>query len=566
MKKHWFLLLFIVILAFLLRVYKIGTLPLGVHPDEASWGYNAYSIIKTGADEHGVKWPLIFKAFGDQKPAAYVYTLVPIIKLFGLNNFAVRLPSAIIGTLITILVYLLLRQLRFSNNLSLLGALIAASSPWAIVISRIFGYDSGIGLFFFLLALWLFFFAKNKKKLVFLIFSSISFGLTWYSYPAYRFITPLIILLLIYLYYFNTTIKKIKPALILMVIFFITVSPLLLLSFSGQGSTRFNQVISTPVLGQILEINESRNICTKHIPKFFCYLNSNKPVVFVRTFISRFFYTFSPNFLFIEGDKDFKLLNVDNFGLLQIILIPFYLMGLVSLWNKFINKSLTKNHIFIIAGLIICSTPALLVDQPQPSRLYPMFPFLITLIIYGALNSYQYLRQAKNKIFLNLSIIVLILIFGLFFILNLFIIHFQKYETVFHTPHIRLLKYLNKQGQKTQIYISGIDEAIVMYAYLNKTDPLIYQQTVKREPIDEIGFAHATDLQNIHVTNKSVQEIYCQTKKHKQAVLFTTPEDLISPKVFTKSQKIIYSEDKLSQLQYVYNLKDLQNPNLIVCK
>ena len=65
--------------------------------DEAALGYNAYSILETGRDEYGQILPIIFKSFGDYKPGFYVYLTLPFIKVFGLNELSVRLPSIILG-------------------------------------------------------------------------------------------------------------------------------------------------------------------------------------------------------------------------------------------------------------------------------------------------------------------------------------------------------------------------------------------------------------------------------------------------------------------------------------
>src|SRR5258708_39046069 len=89
-----FLILFV---ALALRTYKIDINPPGLTPDEASLGYNAYSILKTGRDEYGTILPVIFKSFGDYKPGLYVYLAVPAVATFGLNETAVRLPRVIAG-------------------------------------------------------------------------------------------------------------------------------------------------------------------------------------------------------------------------------------------------------------------------------------------------------------------------------------------------------------------------------------------------------------------------------------------------------------------------------------
>src|SRR4030067_1088650 len=90
-KRERLILATIVLVAALLRFYKLGSNPPSLYWDEASLGYNAYSILKTGRDEHGEKLPIDrFIAFGDYKPPLYIYSAVGFIKAFGLNEFSVR--------------------------------------------------------------------------------------------------------------------------------------------------------------------------------------------------------------------------------------------------------------------------------------------------------------------------------------------------------------------------------------------------------------------------------------------------------------------------------------------
>ena len=93
--KHFLVLAIILLVALALRIYKIGSIPPGLTPDEASLGYNAYSILKTGKDEYGALLPFVFKSFGDFKPGLYIYLTVPAVLIFGLTEFSVRLPSVL---------------------------------------------------------------------------------------------------------------------------------------------------------------------------------------------------------------------------------------------------------------------------------------------------------------------------------------------------------------------------------------------------------------------------------------------------------------------------------------
>ena len=80
MKSKW-ILVAILILAAVLRLYRLADFPAGLNADEAALGYNAYSLLLTGKDEHGHSWPVNLESFGDFKPAGYAYLLIPFIKV-----------------------------------------------------------------------------------------------------------------------------------------------------------------------------------------------------------------------------------------------------------------------------------------------------------------------------------------------------------------------------------------------------------------------------------------------------------------------------------------------------
>ena len=79
--------------------------------DEASIGYNAYSILKTGADEYGNKFPLSIRSFDDYKPPFYIYLDVPSIAIFGLNETGVRFPAPLFGFLSVAVIYFLAKEI-----------------------------------------------------------------------------------------------------------------------------------------------------------------------------------------------------------------------------------------------------------------------------------------------------------------------------------------------------------------------------------------------------------------------------------------------------------------------
>src|SRR3989338_8281850 len=140
MKRVLALLGVITFIAVFLRLFNLGKTPIALEWDEVALGYDAYSIIQTGRDQFGHFLPINFRSLDDWKPPLYVYSALPGIFLFGLNDFAVRLPSAVFGSLAVILVFFLVQEFfqerPEKNQIALLSALFLAISPWHLQFSR----------------------------------------------------------------------------------------------------------------------------------------------------------------------------------------------------------------------------------------------------------------------------------------------------------------------------------------------------------------------------------------------------------------------------------------------
>src|SRR3989344_1527548 len=225
-----YLLIFILLLAIVLRFYKLGEVPPHLNWDEASNGYNAYSIIKTGRDEYGNFMPLTFKAFGDYNLALSVYILVPSIAVFGLNEFAFRFPSALLGTLTVLLTYFLTKQLFKSGssfiahhssqkNVALVAAFFLAISPWHLQFSR-YDHEANFMISFAIIGFTILIYTlKKKKQALMLTTSAVFFGLALNSYQGSKIWIPLFILL-VALFYLKELSKIWKKLLVPTVILF----------------------------------------------------------------------------------------------------------------------------------------------------------------------------------------------------------------------------------------------------------------------------------------------------------------------------------------------------------
>jgi 4-amino-4-deoxy-L-arabinose transferase-like glycosyltransferase len=100
-KRRRWMLAGILAVAALLRLPGLETVPPPLNQDEASRGYDAWSILETGADRHGVRWPFFLESFGtgDFTAALTTYLTVPFVAVLGPTTLAMRLPDAILVVL-----------------------------------------------------------------------------------------------------------------------------------------------------------------------------------------------------------------------------------------------------------------------------------------------------------------------------------------------------------------------------------------------------------------------------------------------------------------------------------
>jgi predicted membrane-bound mannosyltransferase len=119
-----------------LHFWKIGLLPSGLYGDECSIAYNAYCIAETGADEYGTRYPVFFRGFDNYHDPVMVYSLVPLIKVFGLQESVARLPSAVFHILASVIFALLVQEYCRDRWISLACGFVFSVIPWAFPVSR----------------------------------------------------------------------------------------------------------------------------------------------------------------------------------------------------------------------------------------------------------------------------------------------------------------------------------------------------------------------------------------------------------------------------------------------
>lgn len=569
LRKHWLeavLLLFIVFFALCIRLFQLNESPKGALIDEAHFGYLAWSILETGKDEHGIRFPLNFKGFGDDKLPLQVYMMVPVVKFFGLSNETIRYPSVLLGSLLVVVIYFLCRRFGLTHKWSLLGAFITAISPWTFILSR-FGFESNLALFFFTAGLlFLVSFIKSRKK-YFLAGWAACFAITWYAYIAYRPITVAFFLATLIALKISKKVSN-KKLLVALAIFAIGIIPLFQKSVIGNNSTRLNQVGILNDPGLTLEVNEFRGFCVSYLyqPKL-CYLVSNKYLVAFRVLLERYFESFSPNFLGIRGEINEKFLTVENYGQFALILYPFFIVGLARLiftciesWNKKDGTAKSLISFLTLFGLLLTPIPSVLAGDPQKVRISALFPFILLTIMLGMSWLYDTLKVQKILKHLAVAIVLGILFFqSSQFLMNWFGVHTLKHGDMYQSYLPKLFDYLQPQmsNPSTQVYVKPFfSDAVMFYAYYTHYDPAQYQQRAVLGEKEGSGFQHTRQLDNFQTTNLSLGEIGCQALQTGENALYITSEKIEG----TTLKYSIYSENGVDPLVFVYDANHSVNP------
>jgi len=474
----------ILVLAFFLRAYHLDSYP-ALNPDEAAIGYNAYSLIQTGKDEHGASWPLHFKSFGDYKPGGYFYLVLPFVKLIGLTPLAVRLPNLILSVLTIYFLYQLVLLLTSNLKLATLSAFILALSPWHIHFSR-GGWESSAALSFIVIGTYYFY---RKKLFPFVLF----YVLSLYTYHSARIIAPFLVLSLCFTN--KTYLLSLKTKLILPILFGILLTLPVLFSFlQNGGTTRFGGVGITADQGPIWRANELLNHHSNTL--LVNRIIHNKRLLYLISWAQKYTSHYDLNFLFINGDEVPRS-KVPDMGQLYLIELPFLFLGLVFLLKRYRFGPLM---FFIFSWLLISPLASSLTFQ-APSALRAL-PLVIPLSILIALGIYHLFPLIPKSFRLLFSLILLFCyLFSLFYYVDAYFVHYQKrYPFAWNYGFSELIPFVESQKNKYQnIYITDkYDQPYILYLFYSRYSPQKIQSQIKLTTPDKFGFSTVRQIDNIH--------------------------------------------------------------------
>lgn len=231
--KNKMLLVLIVLLGSLVRLLYLGSVPGGLHQDEAIVAWNAFSLLNNGYDSAGHIWPVYVADWGDGHSLLYCILAIPFLILNGnhISHFASRMPQALVGIITIVALYGILKKM-FDETHALWGAFLLAICPWHITMCR-WGLDANLVPGFLMFGL--FFFLKGLDNEKYLLVSALFYGLTLHCYAVIWPLVPLLMILQIFYGLYHKKLRINKWSLGATAILFILALPCMLFVLVNGG-------------------------------------------------------------------------------------------------------------------------------------------------------------------------------------------------------------------------------------------------------------------------------------------------------------------------------------------
>ncbi|MFH1996462.1 MAG: glycosyltransferase family 39 protein [Candidatus Omnitrophota bacterium] len=158
------------VLSFYLFFFQLGSMPL-TDPDETFYAQTSREMVDRG------EWatPYLHGKPQFEKPILFYWLVNVSYKVFGVNEAAARLPSAVLGFIGILLVYLLSAAL-FDKKAALLSGVIMAANVEYVILSRACVTDMALSVFI-LAGLLAFVYAYQRKLKFMYVAAAFFFGL-----------------------------------------------------------------------------------------------------------------------------------------------------------------------------------------------------------------------------------------------------------------------------------------------------------------------------------------------------------------------------------------------------
>ena len=439
--KEEVILFFILIVGSLVRLVAIGQFPNGLNVDEASSGYDAFSLMKYGVDRGGNSYPVYLYAWGSGQSVLYSYLMMPVLMVTGLCEYGIRLPMAIIGIVSLYVFYYLIKSIFDNKRMALISVGFFAICPWHIMKSR-WGMECNIFPDIILLSTLLFVLGLKKKKTSLQILAFIGFAISSYSYgTGYLFLPVYILGMLGYLIH-----KKeitIKKSIIYLLIMFVICIPIIL--YIAINTFGLNQISIGKVTIPKLLVNRYDEVST--------VFSGN----IIENCVDNLLATL--RILILQNDG-LEWNAISQFGMFYIISIIFFVIGVKESLGKYKDNIYNQiMNIWMLAAIVLSAF--------CDANINRINIIMIPCIYYIVVGIYEFLNKYK----------VATLCLG-----TIYIVLFAEFMYV----------YTSKDYNEYYTFTSGVEGVV---DYCNSLDEdTVYCQYSFKEPFIYFMFYGETDV------------------------------------------------------------------------
>lgn len=464
MSKKGLAIILILGVALFSRAIDLGKNPAGVNHDEASQGYNSFSLLTTGKDEYGKSWPVMIRSFGTYASSLYTYMTILPVEIMGLNAVSVRVTSFIAGIILVVITILALGPTT---------GLVVAISPVFIFLSRA-AFEANLALTILMLGLVLT--VRSGVKSGRLPISFLLISLSAYAYHVER-VLSLILLFYISVYYWQKKFNKTVIILSLSLAILLQ-TPLLLISLTPGANSR------------VSALTYSDNLAKKIVDYGFLFLSY-----------------FSPNNLFSRPDPGPNKAFPELSSFYWWMIIPF-IYGVRKIirdqeYRPFFGKLLIA--LLVLSPAISAATR----DYFSTWRALPMFVTYAWIISRGL----ESMIKKKTLIYGLLVLAAMIEVYS-----NLVL---QKHErsVSWGYPYQSLAQFVRNNPQEP-IVIDSASHVYIWLAFYNSYSPQRLQQQVSPDWLK--NYYYHTQYEPINnIENVSIRPIFWKEDVYKNQILIS---------------------------------------------
>lgn len=193
--RYHYIFLFVIFAAFLFtRLFRLSTVPSGIHLDELGIAYDAQCLAGYGVDRNLVSYPVYPANFADGCSALYTYLAALIFRILGYSIGNFRLVAVICAIPCFFCSYLIVRELYEKKNLALLAPILVIVLPEYFMSER-WGLDCNLFLSIVTIAFYFYIKAVHTEKYYLYFLAGLFWGLTLYTYVISYLIIPIFLIL-----------------------------------------------------------------------------------------------------------------------------------------------------------------------------------------------------------------------------------------------------------------------------------------------------------------------------------------------------------------------------------